>query len=87
MPRTRVSTLWVAVASFAVVLFLLLLFILQNPSTVKVSFFGAHGHLSLGVAMLLSAVAGAFLVALAGGGRVLQLRRTARRHRKIDLTQ
>jgi len=33
-------------------------FILQNTQSVEVSYFGAHGHLPLAVAMLLSAVGG-----------------------------
>jgi len=75
---------WVAVASFAAVLLLLLIFILQNSRTVDVSFFGAHGHLPLGVALLLAAVAGILLIGLPGAARIVQLRATARRHRRAD---
>ena len=81
---TRVSGIWVAAVSFAVVLLLLLIFNLQNSHTVDVSFFGAHGHLPLGVAMLLAAVCGVLLVALPGTARIVQLRVTARRHRNSD---
>jgi uncharacterized integral membrane protein len=69
---------------FAVVLLLLLIFILQNGTTVQVSYLGAHGRLPLGVAMLLSTVCGVLLVVLAGAARISQLRTTARRHRRID---
>jgi uncharacterized integral membrane protein len=82
--RTRISGLWVAVGFFAVVLLLLLIFILQNGTNVDVSYMGAHGHLPLGVAMLLSAVCGVLLVVLAGAARISQLRATARKHRRID---
>jgi uncharacterized integral membrane protein len=82
--RTRISGLWVAVGFFAVVLLLLLIFILQNGSTVQVSYMGAHGHLPLGVALLLSAVCGVLLVVLAGAARISQLRAVARRHRRAD---
>lgn len=82
--RTRASGIWVATACFGVVLLLLLIFILQNSQTVKVSYLGAHGHLSLGVALLLAAVCGVLLVVLAGTARILQLRSTARRHRRAD---
>jgi lipopolysaccharide assembly protein A len=82
--RTRISGLWVAVGFFAVVLLLLLIFILQNGTKVDVSYLGAHGHLPLGVAMLLSAVCGVLLVVLAGAARISQLRATARKHRRID---
>ena len=82
--HTRISGLWVAVAFFAVVLLLLLIFILQNGRTVDIAYFGAHGHLPLGVALLLAAVCGALLVVLAGVARMAQLRATARRHRRAD---
>ena len=82
--HTRISGLWVAVAFFAVVLLLLLIFILQNGRTVDIAYFGAHGHLPLGVALLFAAVCGALLVVLAGVARMAQLRATARRHRRAD---
>jgi uncharacterized integral membrane protein len=75
---------WVASALFALVLLLLLIFILENSAKVKISFFGASGQLPLGVAMLLAAVLGILLVVLPGTARIIQLRRTARRHRKLD---
>src|SRR5580658_6743743 len=84
LKRTRISGLWVAVGFFAVILLLLLIFILQNGTTVQIAYFGAHGRLPLGVAMLLSAVCGVLLVVLAGAARISQLRTTARRHRRID---
>jgi uncharacterized integral membrane protein len=82
--RTRTSGLWVAVAFFAVVLLLLLIFILQNGAQVSVNYLGAHGHLPLGVALLLAAVCGVLLVVLAGAARISQLRAVARRHRRAD---
>ena len=81
--RTRISGLWAAVACFALVL-LLLIFILQNSRTVEMSYLGAHGHLPLGVALLLAAVLGVLLVAVPGIARIIQLRLTARRHRHAD---
>ncbi len=82
--RTRTSGLWVSVGFFAVVLLLLLIFILQNGAKVDISYMGAHGHLPLGVALLLSAVCGVLLVVLAGAARISQLRTVARRHRRAD---
>ena len=82
--RTRTSGLWVAVGFFAIILLLLLIFILQNGAQVNVSYLGAHGHLPLGVALLLSAVCGVLLVVLAGAARISQLRAVARRHRRAD---
>src|SRR3984893_8041783 len=82
--RTRTSRIGVAVGFFAGILLLLLIFILQNGTQVSVSYLGMHGHLPLGVAMLLSAVCGVLLVVLAGAPRISQLRATARRHRRVD---
>ncbi len=84
LKRTRTGGLWVAVGFFAVILLLLLIFILQNNTDVSVSYLGMHGHLPLGVALLLAAVCGVLLVVLAGTARIGQLRATARRHRKVD---
>ena len=82
LPRTRFGGAWVALAAGALVLLLLLIFILENSQTVDIAYFGAHGHLPLGVALLLAAVAGILLVAIPVAGRIYQLRRTAkRRHR------
>jgi len=82
--RTRMGGLWVGLALAAVVLLLLLIFILENSQQASIGYFGVHGHLPLGVALLLAAVAGALLVLIPGSGRILQLRKTARRHRGLD---
>jgi lipopolysaccharide assembly protein A len=82
--RTRMGGAWTGLALAAVILVFLLIFILENGQQATVGYFGAHGHLPLGVALLLSAVAGALLVVIPGTGRILQLRATARRHRKLD---
>lgn len=79
--RTRMGGAWVAAALFAVVLLLLLIFILENGQQVDIAYFGVHGHLPLGVALLLAAVLGILLVVIPGAGRIIQLRRAARRHR------
>lgn len=83
---TRTSGLWLAATGFAVVLLLLAIFLLQNDQRVSLSYFAFDGKVPLSVAMLLSAVAGALLVATAGMARVLQLRHTARRERKARTT-
>ena len=81
---TRISGLWIAVVFFAVILLLLLIFILQNGTKVDISYMGVHGHLPLGVALLLAAVCGVLLTILAGAARISQLRTVARRHRRTD---
>jgi uncharacterized integral membrane protein len=82
--RTRLGGAWFSFAVGAVILILLLVFILENGHKVDISFFGASGHLPLGVALLLAAALGILLVVIPGSGRIIQLRRTARRHRKAD---
>jgi uncharacterized integral membrane protein len=77
--RTRFSGIWVAFTVAAVVLLILLVFIVENGQRVNIAFFGAHGHLPLGVALLLAAICGILLVAIPGYGRILQLRRALRR--------
>lgn len=76
---TRTSGAFKALLAGVVVLTLLLVFILENTERVKVNYFGASGHLPLGVAILLAAVAGALLLGLVGAVRILQLRRRVRR--------
>ena len=82
--RTRFGGVWVASALFALMLLLLLIFILENGQRADIAFFGAHGHLPLGVALLLAAVLGVLLIVIPGTGRIVQLRMTARRHRGLD---
>jgi uncharacterized integral membrane protein len=82
--RTRTGGVWVALALSAVVLLLLLIFILENGHRADIAFFGTHVSLPLGVALLLSAVAGALVVIIPGTGRIIQLRVTAHRHRRAD---
>jgi uncharacterized integral membrane protein len=77
--RTRFSGLWVGVTVAAVVLLILLVFIIQNGQSAKISFFGGTMNLPLGVALLLAAICGVLLVAIPGYGRIIQLRRAMRR--------
>ena len=82
--RTRIRGLWLAIIIFALVLLFLLIFILQNSRGVDISYLGAHGHMPLGVALLLAAVCGVLLAILAGAARMAQLHSVARRHRRTD---
>jgi uncharacterized integral membrane protein len=81
-PRTRTSAAFKSFVGGTVVLLALLIFILENTGRVKLSYFGATGHLALGVALLLAAVAGALIVAIIGTARISQLRLYARRQRR-----
>jgi uncharacterized integral membrane protein len=85
-PRSRLGGLWVTAVAFALVLLLLLIFILENSQRAEVSFFGAHGHLPMGVALLLAAVFGVLLVAVPGTARIVQLRLLGRRRPHRPLT-
>ncbi len=82
--RTRIGGVWFAAVSFALVLVLLLIFILENSRHVQISYLGAHGELPLGVALLFAAALGILLVVIPGTARIIQLRIEARRHRAIE---
>jgi uncharacterized integral membrane protein len=77
--RTRIGGWWVALVAAAVVLLLLLIFVLQNGRSVEVSFLWLSGNLPLGVALLLAVTGGVLIVAIPGSGRIIQLRRLARK--------
>jgi uncharacterized integral membrane protein len=79
LAHTRAAALWTGLVVGALVLILLLVFILQNLDAVPVNIFIWTFDLPLGVAMLLAAIAGALVMALAGGVRILQIRRAAKR--------
>ncbi|MGH2843302.1 MAG: LapA family protein [Solirubrobacteraceae bacterium] len=72
--------MWIAIGVAVVVLVLLIIFIAENSQAVTISFLGAKGTLSLGLAMLIAAVAGVVITLLVGTARILQLRREVRRH-------
>jgi uncharacterized integral membrane protein len=59
-----------------------LIFIIENAHAVTISFFGFHGQISLAVALLLAAIAGALIMAAAGTARITQLRMAMRRNRR-----
>lgn len=77
MKHTRTGRVWLILASGALVLIILLIFILQNTQRVVISFLGWDFEWPLGVALLFAAIAGILLMALAGGARIWQLRRAA----------
>lgn len=80
--RTRISTARTALIAGAAALIVLLIFIIQNTRAVQISFLGAHASVSLAVALLLAATAGALLMAAAGTARITQLRMEMRRDRR-----
>jgi uncharacterized integral membrane protein len=72
---TRISGTWVGIIVGAVTLVLLLVFVLQNTKSAKVSFLAFSGHIPLGVALVFAAVAGVLLAAIAASLRIMQIRR------------
>jgi uncharacterized integral membrane protein len=58
-------------------------FIAQNTRDVRIEFFGVNGKMPIAVALLAAAVAGAIVVLAIGVARVVQLRLTMRRQRKL----
>lgn len=81
---TRIASLHVGLIAAAVALVLLVVFLVENAHTVDISFLGGHLRVSLAVAMLIAAVAGALIVGAAGTARIEQLRRKARRDLRSD---
>jgi uncharacterized integral membrane protein len=81
IPKTRTARAHTALIAGAIVLILLLVFILENTKSVKISYFGAGFRMPLGVALLLAAIGGALLVGIVGTARIMQLRRSVRRRR------
>jgi len=81
--RTRLSGAWVGVVAGALVLVLLLVFILQNTRSVKISFFTAHGSLPLGVALLLATIGGLLLAGVVASLRIWQLRHRLTGQRRL----
>ncbi len=80
--RTRLSGAWTAVVVGLVALVVILVFILQNPKSVEVSFLMFSGHLPLAVALLFAMILGALIVFAFGAARLLQLRMVAGRARR-----
>ena len=78
---TRTGMVWVATIAALVALVLLIIFIAQNQTSVQLRYFQLEGTVNLGLALLVAAVAGGFLVASAGAARIIQLRTQAHRRR------
>jgi len=80
--RTKISSMRTGLIAGTVALIVVLIFIIQNAHAVSISFLGAHLRLSLAVALLIAAIAGALVMAAAGTARITQLRRIMRRDRR-----
>lgn len=80
--RTRLSGAWTAIVVGLVALMVILVFILQNQQSVKVTFLMFNGQLPLAVALLFALILGAVVVVAFGAARILQLRMVAGRARR-----
>ena len=79
---SRIGATRTAMIGGALVLIVVLIFIIENAHAVTITFFGAHLRVSLAVALLLAAIAGALIMAAAGTARITQLRIAMRRNRR-----
>lgn len=77
--RTFAATTWAALIVGALLLILLLVFIMQNQQSVELTLFAWKFSFPAGVGFLLAAIAGALIMALVGGVRMLELRRLAKK--------
>jgi putative membrane protein len=82
MLGSRIGAAHAALIAGALVLIVVLIFIIENAHAVTITFFGAHLRVSLAVALLLAAIAGALVMAAAGTARITQLRMSMRRNRR-----
>lgn len=81
---TRASRTWVKIVPVLVLLAVILVFVLQNLRSTKVSFATASGRLPLAVALLAAAALGGLLVFALGSVRIIQLRRVIHRSSKVS---
>jgi lipopolysaccharide assembly protein A len=80
--HTRISGMRTGLIAGFAALIVVVIFIIQNPHAVNISFLGVHLVLPLALALLLAAIAGALIMVAAGTARITQLRRIMRRDRK-----
>lgn len=79
----KLGSAWIGLVLGALVTILLLIFVLQNNHSADVDFLPWSFSMPLGVLILLSAIAGALIMAMFAGFRILQLRMRAHKARKL----
>ncbi|WP_159610628.1 lipopolysaccharide assembly LapA domain-containing protein [Glutamicibacter sp. JC586] len=84
LPVTKLGRIWTATVLGIIVLILLIVFIAQNQDQVTLRYFAYEGEVNLGLALFIAAIGGALVVAIAGVARVIQLRATAKKKRKLN---
>ncbi|MFC6012802.1 LapA family protein [Nocardia lasii] len=76
---SRAGYTWIALIAAALLGIVLLVFIIQNLDKVRTELLFWSFELPLGITVLLSVIAGALVMALVGGVRILQLRHAAKK--------
>ncbi|MFE1591739.1 lipopolysaccharide assembly LapA domain-containing protein [Nocardia sp. NPDC058705] len=76
---SRTGYTWIALIAAALLGIVLLVFIIQNLDKVRTELLFWSFELPLGITVLLSVIAGALVMALVGGVRILQLRHAAKK--------
>ncbi|ADG78296.1 Lipopolysaccharide assembly protein A domain-containing protein OS=Tsukamurella paurometabola (strain ATCC 8368 / DSM / CCUG 35730 / CIP 100753 / JCM 10117/ KCTC 9821 / NBRC 16120 / NCIMB 702349 / NCTC 13040) OX=521096 GN=Tpau_1677 PE=4 SV=1 [Tsukamurella paurometabola] len=79
--HTRSASLWSGLVGGAIILLVLLAFIVQNQQNTQIKLLFWEANLPLGVSLLIAAILGALVVGSAGGLRIFQLRRAAKKMR------
>jgi putative membrane protein len=74
VPRTRIGAAWFGICAAALTGVVLIVFMLQNTGSVKVSFLWMEGSLPLALALLIAGVGVGILAMVAGTARMTQLR-------------
>ncbi len=80
VPVTRTGVAWWALGFSLLLLVLVLIFVLQNLTDARTSFFGLTWTIPLGLDLLLAALLGGVIAFLLGAARMLQIRRVTRRY-------
>ncbi len=76
---SRTGYTWIALLAAALLGIVLLIFIIQNLDKVRIDLLFWDFELPLGITVLLSVIAGALVMGLVGGVRILQLRHAAKK--------
>lgn len=79
LTRSRTGYTWIGLLAAALLGIVLLIFIIQNLDQAQVNLLFWDFSLPLGITVLLSVIAGALVMGLVGGVRILQLRHAARK--------
>jgi uncharacterized integral membrane protein len=83
-PHSRLGTAWAGIWAAALIAIALIVFLLQNTGSVRISFLGWHGTPPLTVTLLIAMVGGVVLTLIFGTARIIELRRRMRRSRRQD---